>query len=135
VIARGRLLEVVDGCPIYAKASAADLDPLALAVGRRGRLSKDGPVYEVDRIGSGAAYLHKVFDPPQFKEWGDVEKRDDAIAKLLAYIAGGKDDGRLAVDLTREALHAARMVRRIAVASGPVEPGIATASRFVERVS
>jgi hypothetical protein len=135
VIARGRLLEVVDGCPIYAKASAADLDPLALAVGRRGRLSKDGPVYEVDRIGSGAAYLHKVFDPPQFKEWGDVEKRDDAIAKLLAYIAGGKDDGRLAVDLTREALRAAKMVRRIAISAGPVEPGIAPGSRFVERVS
>ena len=133
--ARGRLLEVVDGIPIYAKASAADLDPLALAVGRRGRLSKGGPVYEVDRLGAGAAYLHKVYDPPQFKEWGDVAARDEAISRLLDYVADGKDDGRKAKDLAQTALRAARMVRRIAISAGPVEPGIAPGSRFVERVS
>lgn len=58
---RGRLIEVVDGVEIREK---LEPDARALVPGRRGRLEVGGPVYEVDRVGSGAAYIHKVYDPP-----------------------------------------------------------------------
>ena len=133
MIARGRLLEVVNGIEIREKVPAG-ADPLALVAGRRGRLVTGGQVYEVDRVGAGAAYVHKVYDPPLIREWGDVPARDEALAKLLSYVTEGRDDGSSARRLTQDALRAARKVRKIAVTTGPVEPGIALAARFVERV-
>lgn len=128
---RGRLLEVVDGVEVRARPEPDDLEMLP---GRRGRLERGGPVYEVDRVGEGATYLHKVFDPPVVREFGDVAARDEAIEKLVSYVTDGRDDGSSARRLTVEALRAARTCRRLEVSRGPVEPGIARSTRFVERV-
>lgn len=124
-----RLVETVGGIPIYSR--TADDDPLALAPGRRGRLVRGGPLYEVDRLGAGAAYLHRVYDPPQFREWGPIAERDAAIAALAVAVRERKDSVK---DLTRAALRLCRNVRRISVTTGPAEPGISRAARFVERV-
>lgn len=56
----GKLIEVVNGVEIREKHQP---DPLALVAGRRGRLAVNGPVYEVERVGSGAAYIRRVYDP------------------------------------------------------------------------
>ena len=61
---KGRLIEVVNGIEIRERPLP---DPLALVAGRRGRLVEGGVVYEVDRVGQGAAYLHRVYDPPQLR--------------------------------------------------------------------
>ena len=73
---KGRLIEVLDGWLDVREKPVPD--PLALVPGRRGRLEVGGPVYEVDRIGAGAAYLHKVYDPPvlrTFVEPDGTERR------------------------------------------------------------
>jgi hypothetical protein len=128
-----RLLEVVDGVPIYAKAKAADLDPLALAPGRRGRLTEGGPFYEVDRIGSGAAYVHKVYDPPMERRVGPWDKLDDLAKAALAATETGTPEQAFVA-----AYHlavAGRQCTTIYATRGPAEPGIALASRFVERAA
>lgn len=132
---RGELLEVVDGIEIRKKVRAEDHDPLMLVQGRRGRLEAKGPVYEVGRVGQGAAYLYKVYDPPLVKEFGDRPAAEEASDALLAYIANRKNDGESARRLTVEAVRAWRKVRRMLVARGPDEPGISRSARFVERVS
>ena len=96
---RGKLIEVVDGIEIREKPDP-EADPLALVPGRRGRLELGGPVYEVNRISPGAAYLHRVYDPPVHREFTDA-------------------DGN---------------TTRIKVSNGPVEPGFAVGTRFVERM-
>ena len=58
---KGKLIEVVNGIEIRERPLP---DPLALVAGRRGRLEMGGPVYEIDRVTQGAAYLHKVHVPP-----------------------------------------------------------------------
>jgi hypothetical protein len=58
---KGKLIETVNGVEIREKHQP---DPLALVAGRRGRFAPGGPVYEVDRVGSGAAYIRRVYDPP-----------------------------------------------------------------------
>lgn len=131
---KGELIEVVDGIEIRKRVRPADLDPLALVAGRRGRLEAGGPVYEVERVGQGAAYLFKVYDPPMLKEFGDRPAAEEASAAVLAYVANRKNDGESARRLTVEAVRAWRKVRRIEVSRGPSEPGISTATRFAERI-
>ena len=58
---KGKLIETINGVEIREKHQP---DPLALVAGRQGRLAIGGPVYEVDRVGQGAAYVHRVYDPP-----------------------------------------------------------------------
>lgn len=129
--ARGRLLEVVDGIPVYAKADP-EADALALRPGRRGRLERGGPVYEVDRLGSGAAYVHKVYDPPQERPIGPWPELGDAAEILLRAIRNGTPDQAFAAG--KHAAGVARQCRRIIVYRGPAEPGISLSARFVERV-
>ena len=63
---KGKLIEVVNGIEVREK---PEPDPLALVAGRRGRLELGGPVYEIDRVTQGAAYLHRVHDPPQVRSF------------------------------------------------------------------
>lgn len=126
---RGRLLETVDGIPIYAK---AEPDPLDLLPGRRGRLEPGGPVYEVDRITDGAAYVHKVFDPPRKTPIGPWPELADAADLLLLAIREGTPD-----QAGKAAQHAASLAgkcRYIVAYRGPAEPGISPKCRFRERV-
>lgn len=131
-MSRGKLLEVVDGIPIYAKAQP---DPLALVEGRRGRLEAGGPVFQVHRVGTGAAYLFKVYDPPVMRTIGDAATTADAADALAAVMARKGVDVEVIVKAAVRAAHAANQIHRIMVSRGPVEPGISTAARFVERVS
>jgi len=77
---RGKLIEVIDGIEIRDKSVP---DPLSLVPGRKGRLEPGGPVYVVDRIGAGAAYLHKVYDPPVLRTFvgPDGEERKILVSK------------------------------------------------------
>jgi hypothetical protein len=76
---KGKLIEVVDGIEIREKRQP---DPLALVAGRKGRLEAGGPVYVVDRVGQGAAYLHRVYDPPQVRTFEvDGETRTIQVSR------------------------------------------------------
>jgi hypothetical protein len=76
---KGKLIEVVNGVEIREKHQP---DPLALVAGRQGRLALGGPVYEVDRVGQGAAYIHKVYDPPITRTFTvDGEERTIQVSK------------------------------------------------------
>ena len=133
---RGQLLETVGGIPIYAKADP-NADPLALLPGRRGRLVLGGPVYEVDRLTDGAAYVHKVYDPPLERPIGPWDEMKDAADFLLRAInrslvdAAGIDQ---AYTLAKQVGHLAGECRKIIVYKGGSEPGISRSARFVERV-
>lgn len=126
---RGELLEVVDGIEVRRKPK---LDPLALAPGRRGRLEPGGPVVEVHRVGTGAAYLFKVFNPPIERRIGPWDELGAAVDALLRKLEKGTPEA--CASLAREAAHVANQCRRILVSRGPVEPGISRSTRFIERV-
>jgi len=131
IIARGQLLEVIDGIEIRAR---APVDPLTLLPGRRGRLEAGGPVYEVHRVSDAAAYLFKVYDPPRTEVIGSRAQKDaleEALPGLREAISSG-DPGK-AYQAARAAGHAAGDLRSISVSRGPVEPGIAARTRFCER--
>lgn len=129
---KGELIEVVDGIEVRAR---PEPDRLALVEGRRGRLSFGGPLYEVERVGQGAVYLSKIYDPPLIREFGDAAARDEAIEVLHSYLRNRGNDGESAKRLTMEAVRAARAVRKLQVSRGPIEPGISLSARFVERVA
>jgi hypothetical protein len=120
-----RVLEVVDGVPIAARVP----DPLAMEPGNRGRFEPKGQVYEVDRVSEGAAYLHKVHDPPLVREIGRAEL-DTAVEQLLGAISRG--DPASCYSHAVLAAQAAHAYRRIEAHRGSAEPGVARSARFRE---
>lgn len=128
---KGELIETINGIEIRRKANP-EADPLALVAGRRGRLAKGGPVYEVDRVGEGAAYLHKVFDPPTERAFGPWDELADASGVARNAISEGTPDQAYVAAF--KAADIAGQCRRILVSRGPVEPGISKSARFAERV-
>ena len=81
---RGPLVEVAGNVRIYARPPR---DPLAMEPGNRGRFRPGGDVYEVDRVTTCAAYLHRVYDPPIRREIpgrGVIRVRRGRTASMMA---------------------------------------------------
>jgi len=118
---RAPVLEVTGGVPVIRRVRGA----YGLEAGRRGRLVPGGPTVVVDRVTEGAAYVHKVYDPPLVKEFGR-EDVDAAVPALLSALEDGTPDE--AYRAARAAGRAAGAYRAIKVTRGPVEPGISRMS-------
>lgn len=125
-----RLLETIEGIRIYAKAPVEPPRGSGMVVGRRGRFEPRGNVYEVDHVTSGAAYLHRIYDPPLERVVGE-EELAIAVSELLCQVEREKNPSKAYV-ATRRAVQASRGFRRILVHRGPGEPGISRSSLFCE---
>lgn len=118
--ARAALLSLEGGVPVVKKVAAVR----GLRAGQRGRLSPDGPVMVVDRVSAGAAYVHKVYDPPLEREVGNVTARDEAVAALHKTLRNSEATEQQVYAAAYKAASAARAIRIVLVSQGPPEPGI-----------
>lgn len=50
-----------------------------LKPGEKIRLKPGGQLYEVDRVTWGAAYIHKVYDPPEVRTFMDREGKEHRV--------------------------------------------------------
>lgn len=117
---RAPLLEMVGSIAVVKKVKIR----ATLEAGMRGRLSPDGPVVIVDRVSPGAAYVHKVYDPPLEREVGNVEAREQAVATLHKVLRNAEATEQQVYAAAHNAGHAARAIRIVLVSQGPPEPGI-----------